>query len=123
MDGERVARDRWADGRAGSGGGAQSHVAVPRQGQPARLGYNDHNWNRNGYRVYSPHYRTNNYYSSHGYGRPYYYYPYAFGYGPYGRGFFYFDLSYNSYVFYPHTVVRYDNYGTYYGNYGYPRVI
>ena len=59
-------------------------------------------------------------YKSYAYSRPYYYYPYAFGYGPHGRGYFYFDLSYNSYVFYPPTVVRYDNYGSYYGTYGYP---
>ncbi len=49
-----------------------------------------------------------------------YYYPYSFGYGPHGRGYFYFDLHYDSYVFYPPTVARYDNYGTYYGDYGYP---
>ncbi len=43
-----------------------------------------------------------------------------YGYGPHGRGYFYFDLHYDSYVFYPSTVVRYDNYGTYSGDYGYP---
>jgi hypothetical protein len=123
-----VARDRWGDGQPGSGGGAQPRVAVPRQGPPpnARYNngarydngtrYNNGNWH-NGYRVYAPRYKGN-YYSY--YGRPYYYYPYAFGYGPHGRGYFYFDLFYNSYVFHPHTITRYDNYGTYYGNYGYP---
>ncbi len=74
--------------------------------------------------MYAPngrHYKSNRYYNYYPYGaRPYYYNPYSFGYGPYGRGSFYFDLHYDSYVFYPHTVVRYDNYGTYYGNYGYP---
>jgi len=112
-------------------------VAVPRQGpsQNARRNgnwnRNDGNWNRNdgnwnhGYRVNSPRYRTynNRYYNGYpyyGHARPYYYYPYAFGYGPHGRGYFYFDLHYNSYVFYPSTVVRYDNYGSYYGDYGYP---
>jgi hypothetical protein len=77
--------------------------------------------------VYAPHgqpYRYYNHspykYKSYAYARPYYYYPYAFGYGPHGRGSFYFDLYYNSYVFYPPAVVRYDNYGTYNGTYGYP---
>jgi hypothetical protein len=46
----------------------------------------------------------------------YYYRPYTFGYGPAGRGHFYFDLYYNSYVWHPYSVYRY---GTY-GNYGYP---
>jgi hypothetical protein len=105
---------------------AQPRVAVPRQGSGRYAG----NWNRNGYRVYSPYGNRyygnkNNYYryypyNSHAYAQPYYYYPYAFGYGPHGRGFFYFDLHYNSYVFYPPDVNRYDNYGTYYGTYGYP---
>ena len=109
-------------------GGVQPRVAVPRQAvyafrprlesesttatdvqlAPERLP-----------RVLQPRYR--NYYNYYRYyARPYYYYPYAFGYGPHGRGYFYFDLHYNSYVFYPPTVVRYDNYGTYYGTYGYP---
>jgi len=97
--------------------GAQPRVAVPRQNAGRYDGYG----NRNGYRVYSPGNRYNSYrYRSYAYARPYYYYPYAFGYGPYGRGSFYFDLYYNSYVFYPPTVVRYDNYGSYYGTYGYP---
>ena len=109
----------------------QPRVAVPRQ--PSTRSDRDwnrgDNWNRSGnwnqggyrsgYRAYSP--RSRNYYNYYNYyPRPYYYYPYAFGYGPRGRGFVYFDLFYNSYVFYPQTVVRYDNYGSYYGTYGYP---
>jgi hypothetical protein len=129
----RGTSERFDQGRVGE----QPRVAVPRQGQApyARHGNwnrNDGNWNRNngnwnpnGYRVNSPRYRSysNRYYNGYpyyGHARPYYYYPYAFGYGPHGRGFFYFDLHYNSYVFYPSTVARYDNYGTYYGDYGYP---
>ena len=104
--------------------GAQPRVAVPRPGNP----YGSGSWNRNGYRAYGPygrppykHYNRSPYrIKSYAYARPYYYYPYAFGYGPYGRGSFYFDLHYNSYVFYPPTVVRYDNNGSYYGTYGYP---
>ena len=90
---------------------------LPRSSDGATIG----NWNQNGYRVYAPYGRN---YKSNGTTTtirdPYYYYPYAFGYGPHGRGYFYFDLHYDSYVFFPHTVIRYDNYGTYYGNYGYP---
>ena len=106
--------------------GEQPRVAVPRPVAPSSVRRNNGNWNgHNGYRVYSPNYRTYNRYNGypyygHGYARPYYYYPYSFGYGPHGRGYVYFDLHYNSYVFYPSTVVRYDNYGTYYGDYGYP---
>lgn len=100
--------------------GAQPRVAVPRQNAGRYDGYG----NRNGYRVYSPGNKYNYYryypYKSYGYARPYYYYPYSFGYGPYGRGSFYFDLYYNSYVFYPPAVARYDYYGSYYGTYGYP---
>jgi hypothetical protein len=121
-DGQRVARERWSNNIAGSGGSAQPRVAVPRPGPAPRDGrYYDRDWNKNGYRVYAPyggHYKTHRYYGY--YPRPYYYYPYAFGYGPYGRGYFYFDLHYNSHVFYPSTVIRYDNYGTYNGTYGYP---
>lgn len=104
--------------------GAQPRVAVPRPGYSTGSGHYD--GNRSSYRVYPGnkynHYRYYPYksYGYAGYGRPYYYYPYAFGYGPYGRGLFYFDLYYNSYVFYPPTVARYDNYGSYYGTYGYP---
>ena len=105
-------------------------MAVPRQRVPPNTrsygnwNRNDGNWT-NGYRVYSPRYKTYNkrYYNGYpyyGHAQPYYYYPYAFGYGPHGRGYFYFDLHYNSYVFYPPTVARYDYYGSYYGNYGYP---
>jgi hypothetical protein len=120
-DNQRVARERWSNNIAGSGGSGQPRVAVPRPGTPARNGYYDRNWNKNGYRVYAPYGRN---YKSYGYynyyPRPYYHYPYAFGYGPHGRGYFYFDLHYDSYVFYPSTVIRYDNYGSYYGTYAYP---
>lgn len=114
----RGTSERWTtDGPAA----AQPRVAVPRPGYST--GPNRYDGNRNGYRVY-PGNKYNYYryypYKSYGYARPYYYYPYAFGYGPHGRGLFYFDLYYNSYVFYPPTVVRYDNYGSYYGTYGYP---
>lgn len=124
----RGTSERFDQGRVGE----QPRVAVPRQGPPPNARYNNGNWNRNdgngnhnGYRVYSPRYKTynNRYYSGYpyyGYARPYYYYPYSFGYGPHGRGYFYFDLHYNSYVFYPPTVARYDYYGTYSGEYGYP---
>ena len=118
-DEQRVARERWSNNIAGSGGGAQPRVAVPRPGPAPRDGrYYDRNWHKNGYRVYAPYGGYKYYYNR--YPQPYYYYPYAFGYGPYGRGYFYFDLHYNSHVFYPHTALRYDNYGTYYGTYGYP---
>lgn len=123
-DDQRVARQRWSNNVAGSGGGAQPRVAVPRPVPAPRNGYYDRDWNRNGnwnrhFRYYKP--RVRNYYNYYTYyPRPYYYYPYAFGYGPYGRGYFYFDLHYNSHVFYPHTVARYNNYGSYYGTYGYP---
>jgi hypothetical protein len=122
----RGTSERFDQGRVGE----QPRYAVPRQAAPSN-GNRNGNWNRNdgnwnnGYRVYSPRYKAynNRYYSGYpyyGYARPYYYYPYAFGYGPHGRGYFYFDLHYNSYVFYPPTVYRYDNYGSYYGTYGYP---
>jgi hypothetical protein len=105
-------------------------VAVPRQSVPPRWdrntdgyrpgggsGYRD--GNRNGYRAYAPHGRAPyNFYTS--YPRSYYYRPYAFGYGPAGRGYFYFDLYYNSYIWHPRTVIRYDYYDNYYGSYGYP---
>jgi hypothetical protein len=128
----RGTSERFDQGRVGEQGrvGQQPRYAVPRQGVPpdgrrnGNWNRNDGNWN-NRYRVYSPRYKTynNRYYSGYpyyGYARPYYYYPYAYGYGPHGRGYFYFDLHYNSYVFYPPTVTRYDYYGSYYGNYGYP---
>ena len=125
-DRQRVARERFTENRAGSGGGATGRIAVPRQGPPPRTDRDgdwnrgsDRDWHRYGYRSYSP--RARNYYNYYNYyPRPYYYYPYSFGYGPRGRGFFYFDLHYDSYVFYPRTIIRYDNYGNYYGNYGYP---
>jgi hypothetical protein len=89
-------------------------VAVPRQGPPPRR---DDGWDRG--RVYAPQVRTYNYFTYNPYPvypRSYYYRPYSFGYGPAGRGYFYFDVFYNSYVWHPRTIVRY---GTY-GSYGYP---
>jgi PEGA domain len=95
-----------------------SRVAVPRPyGRPPVRG-DDH------YRVrtyssggrsyyYSPRYYS---YRPYYYYRPNYYSPFVFGYGPRGRGYFYFDVFYDSYVFYPRTIVRYNDYG----RYGYP---
>ena len=88
---------------------------------------------RNGRNVYGSYYGGRNVYGRYAYhggrniyivprGRTYYYYPryyynpYAFGYGPAGRGHFYFDLYYNSYIWHPYSAYRY---GTY-GSYGYP---
>jgi hypothetical protein len=103
-------------------------VAVPRVGAPPRQ------WDdRNDRNVYGSHYRGRNVYGRYAYhggrniyivprGRTYYYYPryyynpYTFGYGPAGRGHFYFDLHYNSYIWHPYSVYRYGSYGTY----GYP---
>jgi hypothetical protein len=62
---------------------------------------------------YSPRYYS---YRPYYYYRPNYYSPFVFGYGPRGRGYFYFDVFYDSYVFYPRTIVRYNDYG----RYGYP---
>ena len=85
-----------------------------RDGNAYRGGnYRDYNGHR-GYKTYNYRGRTYNYYTI--YPPPYYYYPYSYGYGPGGRGYFYFDLHYNSHIWYPHTAVRYDSYGTY----GYP---
>ena len=53
---------------------------------------------------------------TYGYYPRYYYNPYAFGYGPAGRGHFYFDLHYSSYIWHPYSVYRNDSYGSY----GYP---
>jgi len=86
-----------------------SRVAVPRDRSYSR-GYNAYR-NYGGRHVYVvPRGRTYYYYPR------YYYHPYAYGYGPAGRGHFYFDLSYNSYIWHPYSVYRYDTYGSY----GYP---
>jgi len=86
-----------------------SRVAVPRDRSYPR-GYNAYR-NYGGRNVYVvPRGRTYYYYPR------YYYHPYAYGYGPAGRGHFYFDLSYNSYIWHPYSVYRYDTYGSY----GYP---
>jgi len=95
-------------GTAGRATGARAgRVAVPRQGQPIRRDS----------LIYVPRGRTHIYYNNvYYYPLAYYYRPYTFGYGPAGRGYFYFDLHYDSYVFYPRTIVRYSDYGSY----GYP---
>lgn len=93
-----------------------SRVAVPRTRAPYD---GDRNYPR-GYNVYRNYGGRNIYIVPRG--RTYYYYPryyynpYAFGYGPAGRGHFYFDLHYNSYVWHPYSVYRYNTYGSY----GYP---
>jgi hypothetical protein len=93
-----------------------SRVAVPRQRAPY---YGDRSYPR-GYNVYRNYGGRNIYVVPRG--RTYYYYPryyynpYSFGYGPAGRGHFYFDLYYNSYIWHPYSVYRYGSYGTY----GYP---
>jgi hypothetical protein len=105
-----------------------SRVAVPRTGPPPRR------WDdRNDRNVYGSYYGGRNVYGRYAYrggrniyivprGRTYYYYPryyynpYSFGYGPAGRGHFYFDLYYNSYIWHPYSVYRYGSYGSY----GYP---
>jgi len=89
-----------------------SRVAVPRDRSYPR-GYNAYR-NYGGRNVYVvPRGRTYYYYPR------YYYHPYAYGYGPAGRGHFYFDLYYNSYIWHPYSVYRYNAYDTY-GSYGYP---
>ena len=114
-------------------GGAQvrsgnARVAVPRVGPPPR-NYNDR-YERNVYGSYYGGRAVYGRYAYHGsrniyivpYGRTYAYYPryyynpYAFGYGPAGRGHFYFDLHYSSYIWHPYSVYRNDSYGSY----GYP---
>jgi hypothetical protein len=100
-----------------------SRVAVPRVGPPPGY-YNDKYDN---YKHYSRGYSHYRHYGGRNvyvvpYGRTYvyypryYYHPYAFGYGPAGHGHVYFDLHYNSYVWHPYSVYRYDTYGSY----GYP---
>jgi hypothetical protein len=90
-----------------AGAARAGRVAVPRQGQQIRRDN----------LIYVPRGRTHIYYNNvYYYPLTYYYRPYTFGYGPAGRGYFYFDLHYDSYVFYPRTYVRYSDYGTY----GYP---
>jgi hypothetical protein len=100
-------------------------IAIPRQGpapqrHDGRYAYGGHTYSSGGrYYTYAPRY----YYSPRYYGyRPYYFYrpnvytAFSFGYGLGGRGFFYYDTFYDSYVFYPHTIARYGDYG----RYGYP---
>jgi hypothetical protein len=127
-DGGTVTRDRVDrsgivrdDSRVRNG----SRVAVPRPGPPPER--------RDGRNVYGSYYSGRNVYGRYAYrgsrniyivprGRTYIYYPryyytpWSFGYGPAGRGHFYFDLYYNSYVWHPYSVYRYSTYGSY----GYP---
>jgi hypothetical protein len=132
-DGGNVIRDRGdrsgvvrGDNNVRNG----SRVAVPRTGPPPRRIDRD---DRNDRNVYGSYYSRRNVYGRYAYrgsrniyivprGRTFYYYPryyynpFSFGYGPAGRGHFYFDLHYNSYIWHPYSVYRY---GTY-GSYGYP---
>ena len=102
-----------------------SRVAVPRQGPiPQRR-----DGRYDGRNVYGSYYGGRNVYGNYRYGSTniyivprgrtysyyprYYYNPYSFGYGPSGRGHFYFDLYYDSYIWYPPSVYRYGSYGTY----------
>jgi hypothetical protein len=105
-----------------------ARVAVPRTGPlPDRR---DGRYDRN---VYGSYYSRRDVYGRYAYGGSrniyivprgrtyiyyprYYYTPYSFGYGPLGRGHFYFDLHYSSYIWHPYSVYRYGTYGTY----GYP---
>ena len=115
--------DGGAYARSGTG-----RVAVPRVGPPPQRYDDRYTYDRNVYGITTaartstadtyggrniyivPRGRTYCYYPR------YYYNPYSFGYGPAGRGHFYFDLHYNSYIWHPYSVNRY---GTY-GSYGYP---
>lgn len=125
-DGNRGGVVRGAD-RAPNG----ARVAVPRAGVPraGRPQWDD----RRDRNVYGSYYGGRNVYGRYAYrggrniyivprGRTFFYYPryyynpFAFGYGPAGRGSFYFDLFYNSYVWHPYGIYRY---GTY-GSFGYP---
>jgi PEGA domain-containing protein len=100
-------------------------IAVPRQGpgpqrRDGRYAYGGGTYSSGGrYYSYAPRY----YYSPRYYTyRPYYFYrptiftAFSFGYGLRGRGYFYYDTFYDSYVFYPRTIVRYGDSG----RYGYP---
>jgi hypothetical protein len=108
---DRTYSGRTYDNRNYSGG--RVAVARPQYQHPVVRGdrYRDNYW-------YFP--RT--YYSPRYYAyRPYYYYrpgfvtAFSFGFGPRGRGYFYYDTFYNSYVFYPRTVVGYYGDSGYYG--------
>jgi hypothetical protein len=120
------------DSRGNGNGGAavrsgNARVAVPRVGPPPQR------WNDRDRNVYGSYYGGRAVYGRYAYrggrniyiipyGRTYYSYPryyynpYAFGYGPAGRGHFYFDLHYNSYIWHPYSVYR----NLPYGSYGYP---
>jgi PEGA domain len=124
----RVNGNRTTDQRVDNrnwNGRDTGRIAIPRQGpgpqrRDGRYAYGGGTYSSGGrYYTYAPRY----YYSPRYYGyRPYYFYrpnfytAFSFGYGPYGRGYFYYDTFYDSYVFYPRTIVRYGDYG----RYGYP---
>jgi PEGA domain len=132
-DGGNVVRgDNRVRGNNSNGGATvrngTGRVAVPRTGPPPQRYYD-----RNDRNVYGSYYGGRAVYGRYAYrgarniyivpyGRTYHYYPryyynsFAFGYGPGGRGHFYFDLHYNSYIWHPYSVYRYGSYGTY----GYP---
>jgi PEGA domain-containing protein len=123
--GSVIRRDQRAVETRNSNGGSTGRVAIPRQGpgpqrRDGRYAYGGYTYSSGGrYYTYAPRY----YYSPRYYTyRPYYFYrpniytAFSFGYGPYGRGLFYYDTFYDSYVFYPHTIARYGDYG----RYGYP---
>ena len=121
----RTNDSRATDNRAWNGRDT-GRIAIPRQGpgpqrrDGGRYAYGGGVYSSGGrYYTYAPRY----YYSPRYYTyRPYYFYrpniytAFSFGYGLRGRGFFYYDTFYDSYVFYPHTIVRYSDYG----RYGYP---
>ena len=130
-DGGNVVRGgNTVRGNTGNGGAqvrsGNARVAVPRVGPPPQR-YDNH---RNVYGSYYGGRAVYGRYAYHGgrniyivpYGRTYNYYPryyynpYTFGYGPAGRGHFYFDLHYSSYIWHPYGVYRNDSYGSY----GYP---
>jgi hypothetical protein len=125
----RTYSNRPYDSRTGDNrtwnGRDTGRIAIPRQGpgpqrRDGRYAYGGSVYSSGGrYYTYAPRY----YYSPRYYTyRPYYFYrpniytAFSFGYGLRGRGFFYYDTFYDSYVFYPHTIVRYSDYG----RYGYP---
>jgi 23S rRNA pseudouridine2605 synthase len=133
-DGGNVVRgDNGVRGNSATGGAVvrnpNARVAVPRTSPPPRRYYDDR-YDKNVYGSYYGGRAVYGKYAYHGgrniyivpYGRTYYYYPryyytpYAFGYGPAGRGHFYFDLHYNSYIWHPYSVYR----NLPYGSYGYP---
>jgi hypothetical protein len=111
------------DSRSYSNDGRYSgRVAIPRVGpapqrRDGRYAYGGRTYVDGGrYYTYAPrYYYSPRYYSYRpsSFYRPSYLTAFSFGFGPRGRGFFYFDSFYDSYVFYPRTIVRYGDYGRY----------